>query len=60
MYKKQQANSTVLYLPFLSIHIFPCTEVKWEMLGNYSEIYPLSLLFLLVDFIGHSPTSSNS
>ena len=60
MNKKQQANCTVLYWPVLSIHIFPCTEVKWDVLGNYYEIYPLSLRSLLVDFIGHSPTSSNS
>ena len=60
MYKKQQANCNVLYWPVFSIHIFPCTEAKWDKLGNYYEIYPLSLCLLLVDYIGHSPTSSNS
>jgi hypothetical protein len=30
------------------------------MLGNYYDIYSLSLHLLLVDFISHSPTSWNS
>lgn len=44
----------------LIVRVLSCPEVKWDMLGNYYDIYPLSRRLLLVDFIGHFPASSNS